>query len=297
MTWNDLLTKNSNCPCCSGQKTSVSNCLAIKNPNLTSEWHSIKNGDLTPYTITVNSGKKVWWQCSKNPKHEWLMDVKSRNRGNGCPFCRGLYASEDYNLLIDNQKLCEEWNYDKNDKLPNEYTPHSKQKVWWICSECGNEWVTSISDRNNGVGCPECSKSHGEKECKRVLLLNGFIEILQENYNTLSDTYKNKNEYFIPQKEFDNLLGIKNGNLSYDFYLPKYNLLIEYQGEQHEKPIDFNGRGKKYAQQKFEVQQEHDKRKKEYAENNNLNLLEIWYWDFNNIEQILSKELNKNKKN
>jgi very-short-patch-repair endonuclease len=87
------------------------------------------------------------------------------------------------------------------------------------------------------------------------------------------------------------LVGVKNGNLSYDFYLPNHNLLIEYQGVQHEKPIDFEGKGKKYAKQIFKKQQEHDKRKREYAIINSINLLEIWYWDFDNIEEILTEIL------
>ena len=45
----------------------------------------------------------------------------------------------------------------------------------------------------------------------------------------------------------------------------------------------------------FKKQQEHDKRKREYAEEHNIELLEIWYWDYDKIENILSQELNINK--
>jgi very-short-patch-repair endonuclease len=79
--------------------------------------------------------------------------------------------------------------------------------------------------------------------------------------------------------------------LSYDFFLPEYNLLIEYQGEQHEKYIKGFHKNKKA----FINQQEHDKRKREYAKNHNIKLLEIWYYDFDNIEQILDKELQLNQ--
>jgi hypothetical protein len=48
------------------------------------------------------------------------------------------------------------------------------------------------------------------------------------------------------------------------------------------------------SDEEFEYQQEHDKRKREYAEKHNIKLLEIWYWDFDNIETILKKELNIN---
>lgn len=42
----------------------------------------------------------------------------------------------------------------------------------------------------------------------------------------------------------------------------------------------------------FERQLEHDKRKREYAKQHNIKLLEIWYYDIDNIENILVKELN-----
>ena len=76
--------------------------------------------------------------------------------------------------------------------------------------------------------------------------------------------------------------------LSYDFYLPKYNLLIEYQGNYHDGTVNKEVQ----SDEKFNRQQEHDKRKREYAKKNNIKLLEIWYWDFDNIEGILKRELN-----
>ena len=81
---------------------------------------------------------------------------------------------------------------------------------------------------------------------------------------------------------------MRYGNLSYDFYLPQYNLLIEYQGEQHEKYV----KGFHKSKRDFERQQEHDRRKKQYAIDNNIKLLEIWYWDFDNVEDILNKKIN-----
>ena len=75
--------------------------------------------------------------------------------------------------------------------------------------------------------------------------------------------------------------------LSYDFYLPSHNILYEYQGEQHERYIP----GFHKSFEDFERQVEHDRRKKEYAEQNGYNFLEIWYWDFDNIEKILEQVL------
>ena len=68
--------------------------------------------------------------------------------------------------------------------------------------------------------------------------------------------------------------------------MPDYNLLIEYQGQQHERAVDFFG-----GEEKFEIQKEIDKKKKEYAQNNHYDFLEIWYRDYDNIENILSNKL------
>lgn len=88
------------------------------------------------------------------------------------------------------------------------------------------------------------------------------------------------------QKKYDNLFGVNSGYLSYDFYIEDKNLLIEFQGKQHYEAIeDFGG------QEYFNIQQEHDRRKRQYAKDNNITLLEIAYWDFENIEEILSREL------
>lgn len=61
------------------------------------------------------------------------------------------------------------------------------------------------------------------------------------------------------------------------------NRLIGYQGEFHD------GSAYKMFPERFKIQQEHDRRKREYAKSHNIELMEIWYWDFNNIEQILDK--------
>jgi hypothetical protein len=258
------------CGVCHGFQVTLSNCLATKRPDLAAEWHPTKNGKLMPYDVTCGSNIEVWWQCSKNPKHEWETPIYTRVNNIGCPYCAGKLPSEDYNLLLINPTLCKDWNYEKNKNRPNDYTPNSSKQVWWKCKECGNEWKASICSRNrtNGTGCPECNKSKGEKRIKDYLNLQ-YI-------------------YYNEQKEFNGLLGLGNKNLSYDFYLPRYNLLIEFQGVQHEKYILGFHKSKK----DFQKQVEHDKRKREYAQTNNIKLLEIWYNDFENIEFILQKELN-----
>jgi len=280
-SWHEIIVGNG-CGYCSGHQVGLSNCLATQRPNLIDEWHPTKNGKLTPYDVTCSSSKDIWWKCLTNNKHEWKTKIRDRTIKNcGCPYCSGLYPTEENNLLIINPELCEEWNYNKNDKNPEEYLPKSSKKVWWKCKECDHEWETVISNRSNGQGCPECNKSKGEKECKRVFISKNFIEIYNNSYNNSLDLINNNHIYFIPQKTFEGLVGLGNGLLSYDFYLPKYNLLIEYQGQYHDGTVS------NQTKEEFEIQKEHDKRKRNYAKNNNIQLLEIWYRDFDNIEKLI----------
>ena len=272
----DSIKANNGCPFCAGVKVGISNCLATKNPELAKEWHPTKNGNLTPYDVTCGSNKDVWWKCSKNPKHEWHITIHNRHNNNSnCPYCLGKYASEDHNLLINNPELCNEWDYSKNEKKPEEYTPGSNKKVWWKCSECGYEWPANIYDRNRkdgkSCGCPSCSESKGEKRCKEILTI---INIPHDRQYT-----------------FDDLIGIGGGLLRYDIPVfwdeekTQLRMLIEYDGEFHFK--------KYYEDDGFETLQIHDQMKNEYCKNNNIPLLRIPYWEFDKIEEIVRKTLTK----
>lgn len=120
----------------------------------------------------------------------------------------------------------------------------------------------------SGRRCPDCNKSKGEEKIITYL----------EKHNI---TYER-------QKTYPSLKGEGGCNLSYDFYLLEYNCCIEYQGEQHYKPIDYFG-----GKEKFEIQLIHDIKKKDYCTRNNIRLITISYWEFDNIDKILNKQIYK----
>ena len=114
-------------------------------PELIAEWHPTKNEGLMPEDVTHGSSKKVWWLCPKG--HEWEATINSRPR-NGCPYCSNLYVSEASSLLALNPTVCEEWDYDKNEKPPSEYNPKSGKKVWWRCIKGEDHtWEARIASR------------------------------------------------------------------------------------------------------------------------------------------------------
>ena len=79
----------------------------------------------------------------------------------------------------------------------------------------------------------------------------------------------------------------------YDFYLPQYNLCIEYDGIQHYEPVRFYGDSIEEDERKFKITQEHDEIKNRYCEENNINLLRIPYWESKNIETIIINRLQR----
>lgn len=116
------------------------------------------------------------------------------------------------------------------------------------------------------VKCPLCHESKGEKAIRMWL----------EQHNVI----------FKSQQKFPDLFRYNNRNrLSYDFFIPINNMLIEYQGQFHD------GTAWQQNEEQFIDQQKKDRMKREYAYNHGYQLLEIWYWDYKNINKILSEVL------
>ena len=213
----------------------------------------------------VKSSEKIIVECLKCG-NDFPISPNNLLRGKGCPRCVGKYRITHLEFI---EKLRD---ISPNIEILSEYkNTHSSVKC--RCKIDGCIWYAPPHDLLKYSGCPVCSSSKGENRIATYL-------------------YKNNYEY-IAQKTFGDLKGIKKGHLSYDFYIPSKNILIEYQGQQHERPVDFLNMGQKYAEECFKRQKKHDELKRKYAERHNIKMLEIWYWDFDNIEQILGAKLNE----
>jgi len=77
--------KGTGCPYCSGRFPTKEKNFENSRPNLVKEFHPTKNGNLKIESLTIYSGKKVWWLCSKG--HEWMTRVSHRSNGSNCPEC------------------------------------------------------------------------------------------------------------------------------------------------------------------------------------------------------------------
>ena len=143
------------CPYCSGKRIIVGvNDLAASNPDLMKQWDYEKN-EKQPTEVSKGSEKKAWWKCTKD--HSWQATIASRSSGNGCPYCSNKRVLVGYNDLATlKPEIAEEWDYEKNDILPQAVMPGSAKTVYWKCRK-GHSWKTSVRVRTKGSGCPICS--------------------------------------------------------------------------------------------------------------------------------------------
>ena len=204
-------SKGNGCPICSGDKVVISNCLATLNPILSKEWHPTKNGDFTPYNVTENYSKKIWWKCDKGDDHEWLSTVNNRSQGKGCPICSNQKTVLSNCLETLNPELAKEWHPTKNDELtPFDVTEGTHRKVWWKCDKSDDhEWISAVRDRSNGNGCPFCTLTpQSRQELTISFELQQFFDINPKGFKTRI-----------------------HGKLwTIDIYIPELNLGIEFDG-------------------------------------------------------------------
>jgi hypothetical protein len=156
------------CPFCNGKRVSVTNNLEALFPEVAGQWHSTKNGELTPGQVVAGSSKKVWWKCPKGSDHEWEAAPASRIHGTGCPFCAGYAVSITNSLSSLYPEVAKQWHPKKNGSLtPDRVVASSHKKYWWRCEqeqlqEPNHEWEVSPKSRIGGggtgypTGCPKC---------------------------------------------------------------------------------------------------------------------------------------------
>lgn len=273
-----FINQNNRCKhCCNSYINSFAYHIEVElGENLNDYWDWKKNNELgiNPYYITKQCNRKVWIKCTEKDYHD-SYDVRLNDfvsHKHRCPYCnhRRIHPLDSFGYLYPSK--AKYWSKN-NEKSPYEIAPKSGDKYKFICENCGKEFDRNLRDLNRyntGVYCTDCNNSELEETTKQVL----------QKYNIKYER----------EKEFEKLIGEGNKPLRYDFYLPDCNLLIELQGIQHEE-----WQKTWMSKERFERQLEHDKRKREYAKQHNIKLLEIWYYDMDNIEDILIKELNLKK--
>lgn len=219
----------------------------------------IINPYISPLEPYIGANIPILHKCLID-EYEWYLTPANALFGKGCPKCAGNIKKTHSEYV--NEIAIINSNIEVVEEYINAYTP-----ILHRCKIDGCEWRARPSDILGGKGCPQCKQSKGEK----------IVCLWLDSHNIK----------YIRQMPFDGCCDIKV--LPFDFYLSELNICIEYDGIQHFEPVDFAGKGKEWAESRFEYIQKHDEIKNEYCKNNNIQLLRIPY--FKNIDEELNNFL------
>jgi very-short-patch-repair endonuclease len=103
----------------------------------------------------------------------------------------------------------------------------------------------------------------------------------------ISKVLTDLNVEFIREQKFDECRNVKK--LPFDFYLPQWNLLIEFDGEHHFRYKGFWNAGRTT----LEITQANDRKKNLFCKKNRIKLIRIPFNMVNKIERIITKEYSK----
>lgn len=258
-TLDKIIHRNQGCKYCAyerlGKRTRISTDMIIKRCNEL----EIKYID----RYSFNGETWIKYICTKH-KNKGVQNISwyhLKTCSFGCPHFYGKYkTTEDF--------ITEIKTINSDIKIIGEYKG-SEIPIKCQCIKCGHIWSPIGRSLKYGQGCPMCKSSKGEKR------ISNFLQSHKIKFESEMKFQNCKNERM----------------LRFDFYLPDYNLCIEYDGEQHYKPVDFANKGHKWAVSLYEQNKERDKIKNQFCKNHNIQMLRIPHWELNNIENILSKKL------
>jgi hypothetical protein len=160
-------SRNRGCRECARAKLSApkkGKTLAEAFPEIAADWDYEKNFPLTPDDVAPRSNKKAYFLCPEGHGSTESY-ISNRTAGNGCPDCGNKRSgaatttravSRD-TLARANPVLAGEWNTERNTLTPADVSPGSAKKAWWNCPEGHEPFLSQVSRRHKGQGCPVCA--------------------------------------------------------------------------------------------------------------------------------------------
>lgn len=203
----------------------------------------------------------------------------------------GKIISVNSNKLMAGQKSCYDCMIDKI------FSPHKDGTL--NNKKFGMLTALYENGRKGGLIMWHCKCDCGnECDVPGTRLVNGYVKscgcVLSKGEKLLSEIFNDNNIKFEQQKTFDLCKFPETNKLArFDFYLPDYNVLIEYDGEQH----FYYSKSGWNTKQNFEYTKKHDEYKSQWCKKNNIKLIRIPYWDFNIINTNYILNLLKEDKN
>lgn len=147
---------------------------------------------------------------------------------------------------------------------PEEYVNFATRNLRIRC-KCGNEYITSLSNflKHDVTQCYSCSckESSGETIIREYLDEHQIAYTTQERFKDCRDKRA----------------------LPFDFFLPDYNICIEFDGQHHFQDLE--------GYSDLETVQRHDRIKTEYCDAHHIKLIRIPYYDGHSIHNILEQNI------
>jgi hypothetical protein len=211
-------------------------------------------GDRFDYTETeyINSNSKIKFYDKIN--NRYVEQIASLH-------IRGFEAKkmDNESFILESKLLYDNmYSYDKCKYL------NKSTKVKITCLEHGDFIINPFNHLNNGSGCTNCIDIKIKKKIAKFLDKNNISYYRQHKFPDCKNIFQ----------------------LPFDFYLPKYRTVIEFDGKQHYEPIPHFGGLNTYNRLKV-----NDKIKSDYCEDNCIDLIRIRYDQIDRIFEILKESL------
>lgn len=253
--------KGQRCPSCAGVMRLDTKVYKERILNLTNGEYLVKSD----YKTSRDKVTMLHVECGT----EWdVTPINFYHNGSRCPNCFGA-------RFIDSKIFQDEM----NEVSYGEYTLLSEykgllKKVDVKHNLCGNIWSVSPSGfMHDGTRCPKCRNkiSKGEKAIWMFLEESGIEFKYQESFEECKNIAKLPFDFSI----------YKDGEIA---------MLIEYDGLQHFGEIGYFG-----GKDGFLKRVMNDEIKNDFCKTNNIKLIRIPYWDFDDIDGILYDALVEDK--
>ena len=215
------------------------------------------NPDIVVTGTYINARTPIEHYCKQHGV-AWMSYPDNILRGIGCKQC-GNEKIKNKNIKLHDEYVKELNMINPDIEVVGEYMG-ANTSILHKCKIDGHMWNAKPANILSGKGCPCCVESHGERYIRQWLQEHNIIY----SYQKIFDDCKNKRP------------------LPFDFYIPEYNVCIEYDGEQHFKKVDHFG-----GEVGLKQRQYNDNIKTSYCKNHNIHLLRIPY--YKNVEEELEK--------
>ena len=215
----------------------------------------------------LSSTSYITYHCDDQTHKNHTMRISNFLSGKRCPECFYKRAQQKYSTSSEEveRRISECGGVLLN---KDNYINQTTKNLKILCPKCKKEFFTSLRNftQHGGQLCPKCSNSNES-------IGESYIRAYLEKHNINFE----KEKWFSDCRD--------QNPLPFDFYIPKMNTIIEFDGRQHFKETD-------HFSYSLKMIQKHDEIKNNYCHDHNINLIRIPYTQMNKIDNILNKKLN-----